>query len=51
VNDIAFDVAGDKGKGTCIWEPLSTWESVFDKDGKSNEFIDVYNEICKKYIH
>jgi len=50
VNEIAFTIPGGRGKGTCIWEPLSTWESFFDKDGKSNEHIQVYDEISKKYI-
>jgi beta-galactosidase len=50
VNDIAFNLPGDKGKGTCIWEPLSTWESIFDKEGKSKELINVYDEISKKYM-
>ena len=49
VNDIAFNLPGDKGKGTCIWEPLSTWESIFDKEGKSKELINVYDEISKEY--
>ncbi len=51
VNDIGFNLPGNKGKGTCIWEPLSTWESIFDKDGKSNELINVYDEISKKYLN
>ncbi len=50
VNDIVFGLPGDKGKGTCIWEPLSTWESLFDKEGKSKELINVYDEISKKYM-
>ena len=50
VNEIAFNLPGDKGKGTCIWEPLSTWESIFDKEGKSTELIKVYDEISKEYI-
>jgi beta-galactosidase len=50
VNDIAFNIPGNKGKGTCIWEPLSTWESIFDKQGKSNELIKVYDEIHQQYI-
>ncbi len=50
VNDITFNIVDDKGKGTFIWEPLSTWEQVFDKDGKSNELIKLYDEINKKYI-
>jgi beta-galactosidase len=49
VNDIAFNLPDDKGKGTCIWEPLNTWESIFTRDGKSNELILIYDEISKKY--
>ena len=33
VNSIAFNLPGGKGKGTCIWEPLNTWESIFDRQG------------------
>ncbi len=50
VNDIVFNLPCDKGKGSCIWEPLSTWESVFDKDGKSNGFLNMYDEISKRYL-
>lgn len=50
VNKIAFELPGGKGKGTCIWEPLSTWESIFDRDGKSNNYIKLYDEISKKFI-
>jgi len=50
VNNIAFNIPGDKGKGTCIWEPLSTWESIFDNEGKSKELINVYDEIRKEYL-
>jgi beta-galactosidase len=49
VNKISFELPGGKGKGTCIWEPLSTWESIFDKQGKSNELLKLYDEIRKKY--
>lgn len=47
VNKIAFDLPGGKGKGTCIWEPLNTWEKIFERDGKSNELINLYDEISK----
>ncbi len=47
VNDIAFTVPS--GIGSFIWEPLSTWEQFFDRDGKSNALIDVYPELVKKY--
>lgn len=49
VNDIAFNVPDGKSIGTFIWEPLNTWEQFFDKDGKTNELIDVYPEVAKKY--
>jgi beta-galactosidase len=48
VNKIAFELPKGKGKGTCIWEPLNTWEAVFERDG--NEFLKVYDEISKKFI-
>jgi len=48
VNKIAFTVPGGKGKGTCIWEPLSTWEKIFERDGKSNELINLFNGIAKE---
>jgi arabinogalactan endo-1,4-beta-galactosidase len=52
VNDIAFGLAGQKIKGTFIWEPLNTWESVFDKNGNASSLIDLYDEISKMYnIH
>ncbi len=48
VNDIAFTVAN--GKGTFIWEPLSTWEKVFDDNGKANELLKMYDEISRQYL-
>jgi beta-galactosidase len=50
VNKIAFELPNGAGKGTCIWEPLSTWESVFDRDGKSNKYLELYDEISRKYL-
>lgn len=50
VADLAFNVANGRGKGTCIWEPLNTWEKVFDADGKSNDLLLVYDELNKKFI-
>ncbi|MEP6926073.1 MAG: beta-galactosidase GalA [Ginsengibacter sp.] len=49
VNKIAFMLPGYDGKGTFIWEPLSTWEAIFDKEGKSKELINVYDAISKEY--
>jgi beta-galactosidase len=50
VNKIAFEVPGGKGKGTFIWEPLSTWESIFDWKGKSNDLILKYDELSKQFL-
>ena len=49
VNDISFTVPNGKAVGSFIWEPISTWEGIFDKDGKANQYMDVYPEIAKKY--
>jgi beta-galactosidase len=50
VNDIAFTIPDKKIRGTFIWEPLNTWEKIFEKNGKSNALIDLYPEISKKWI-
>lgn len=43
-------VFGPAKGDTCIWEPLSTWESFFDRQNRSNELLKLYDEISKKYI-
>jgi beta-galactosidase len=50
VNRIAFSLPDGKGKGTCVWEPLNTWEAVFDKDGKANAMMWKYDEISKMVL-
>ena len=50
VNKMVFELPNGKGKGTCIWEPLNTWESVFDHEGKSNDFLKKYDEITKRLL-
>jgi arabinogalactan endo-1,4-beta-galactosidase len=50
VNDIAFTAPGNKAVGSFIWEPLSTWEGIFDKDGKTNNFMNMYPAIAGKYV-
>jgi beta-galactosidase len=49
VNKLAFEVKNGRGKGSCIWEPLNTWERFFDKDGKANELLRTYDEL-KGYL-
>ena len=50
VNKIAFSIPGNKMEGTFIWEPLNTWESIFDKTGQSNSFLAEYDYINKTFI-
>jgi beta-galactosidase len=50
VNELSFNVAGGRGKGSCIWEPLNTWERFFDKDGKANNLLLIYDEMRRKYL-
>lgn len=50
VNKLVFELPRGKGKGTCIWEPLSTWESIFDREGKANDYLKVYDKISGDYL-
>lgn len=50
VNKVAFNVTDGKGKGAFIWEPLSTWESIFDKQGKANDLLKQYDTFSKQYL-
>jgi arabinogalactan endo-1,4-beta-galactosidase len=50
VNDIVFNLPGDKGRGSFIWEPLNTWEGVFDKSGKMKDsLMEIYRNLSTKY--
>lgn len=51
VNELSFNVYGGHGKGSAIWEPLNTWEAFFDRQGKSNELLKLYNELNKEFIY
>jgi beta-galactosidase len=50
VHDIVFSLPDGIGKCSAIWEPLNTWESIFDKDGKSNDLILIYDEVSMKFM-
>jgi arabinogalactan endo-1,4-beta-galactosidase len=49
VNDIAFNLPGNRLKGTFIWEPLNWGETIFDKVGKANSYLDTFKVISKTY--
>ena len=50
VADITFNLPNGMGIGTFIWEPLNTWEKVFDNDGKANEYLYQYDAIRNEYL-
>jgi beta-galactosidase len=51
VNKIAFEVRDGLGKGSFIWEPLSTWEKVFDDKGKAVDSLMLqYDEVSKEFL-
>jgi beta-galactosidase len=50
INNLAFNVYNGHGKGSAIWEPLNTWEAFFDKQGKSTEMLNIYDELNKEYL-
>ena len=50
VNKIGFNLPNGRGKGTCIWEPLNTWEKIFDENGRSNELIELYDRFKSDYL-
>jgi arabinogalactan endo-1,4-beta-galactosidase len=47
VHDIVFNLPGNRGEGTNIWEPIN---SFFDKDGNPTPELLIYDEISKKYL-
>ncbi|MEO6167095.1 MAG: glycosyl hydrolase 53 family protein [Chitinophagales bacterium] len=50
VNDLAFNLPKGTIKGTFIWEPLNTWEEIFDKNGEAIDYLlNVYPALAKKY--
>lgn len=51
VNAIVFGLPNGKGKGTCIWEPLNTWEKLFDNNGYSNNLLNLYDLFSIKYLN
>ncbi len=50
VNEIAFGIPNKPIKGSFIWEPLNTWEALFDKQGKATAFLALYPEFAKNYL-
>ncbi|HEX5552963.1 MAG TPA: glycosyl hydrolase 53 family protein [Chitinophagaceae bacterium] len=53
VNNIVFTLPDHKGMGTFIWEPLNTWEAIFDRQGQARDsLLNLYKKIARKFnIH
>jgi arabinogalactan endo-1,4-beta-galactosidase len=50
VNDISFNLPKGDMKGTFIWEPLNTWEEIFDANGEAIDYLlKIYPMLAKKY--
>jgi arabinogalactan endo-1,4-beta-galactosidase len=50
VNDIAFGLKNQKTVGAFIWEPLNTWEAVFDAEGNSiDSLLNIYPALKQQY--
>jgi beta-galactosidase len=49
IHDIVFSLPENFGKGTCIWEPLSSWGGLFNRDGTALEKIYLYDTIRNAY--
>jgi len=50
VNHMVFNLPGDRGNGTCIWEPLNTWSKIFDENGQPLKELYYYDEIHKEFL-
>ncbi len=50
LHDIIFGLPESYGNGTCIWEPLSFWGGLFDREGNALEVINLYDTIRDTYF-
>lgn len=50
VNDIVHNIPNNLGYGTFIWEATSPrWGGLFDREGNTNEYMEIYPEIYAEY--
>ena len=50
VHKIVFNIPGEMGKGTCIWEPIGFRGDLFDREGNVIEGMKLYDELNDKYL-
>jgi arabinogalactan endo-1,4-beta-galactosidase len=48
VNDIVFNLPGEKGIGTFVWEP-TRWNETLFTNGRTNYRIDIYPNLWTRY--
>lgn len=50
INDIVYRIPDNRGKGSYIWEPITDFEAIFNRDSTSNEKLNDYDLIRDKYF-
>lgn len=50
VHDIVFNLPDEKGRGACIWEPLSWMGTIVDREGNVMDVISVYDQLRDEYL-
>jgi hypothetical protein len=50
VHKIVFSLPGEKGKGTCIWEPIGFRGGLFDRAGNVIEGMELYDKLSDQYL-
>ena len=50
IHRIVFNLPGDMGNGTCLWEPVGFRGGFFDREGKLIEGILLYDELSNLYL-
>ena len=51
VHSLVFNLPGNRGNGTAIWEPLNTWSRFIDRNGNTTDEIRIYDEMSAKYLN
>ncbi len=50
IHELVFNLPGNRGNGTAIWEPLNTWSRILDREGNVNEEIYMYDQLRERYL-
>jgi len=50
IHSIVFNLPGDLGKGTCLWEPVGYRGGFFNREGEVIDGILLYDELSDTYL-